>query len=393
MTRIRRAGAAMTLGLLAAAAHGQGAPGVPAVVSERGEALVMRCVNAGGSLGSLRGQGQFIRPADFNGDGRMDFLVSEGNVPCVGQPDLFRQDGQARVQLFLGDDKGGARLVFDESLVAYRLLDGRPPRLQIARQGAACGATAGPCGDELRWNPGTGRFDVVPTDGRAAPVAAASASAPAGAPSGAGGSPVLPSPIPDAQARFRAQCMQDHQAQSGGRTLPWMADACAEDWKKVVAAGPVVGALFAALPDAAGPPPALAAVRQRLAAVRWAARPKGQLLASGQLGAYEAAISGKAGRPEAFWVGWQQVGAEIPLDVPAAFAARGASLTLTRCEKLGAGEGERVWLVALPGRAPFMLRVFQRTAPTGNAWSSYAAEVPLDGRPAERGPTGCERFW
>lgn len=207
------------------------------------------------------------------------------------------------------------------------------------------------------------------------------------------GSTALPSLRPDAQARFRAQCVQDHQAQSGGRTLPWMADACAEDWKKVVAAGPVAEALFAALPDAAGPPPALAAVRQRLAAVRWASRPKDQLLASGQVGGYEAAISGKAGRPEAFWVGWQQVGAEIPLDVPAAFAARGASLTLTRCEKLGAGEGERVWQVALPGRAPFMLRVFQRTAPTGNAWSAYSAEVPLDGRPAERGPTRCERFW
>ena len=203
----------------------------------------------------------------------------------------------------------------------------------------------------------------------------------------------LPALLPDAQARFRAQCVQDHQAQSGGKTLPWMADACAEDWKKVAAAGPVVEALFAALPGAAGQPPALATLRQRLPMVRWAPRSKAPLLASGQLGAYSAVISGKAGAPDAFAIGWQQVGAEIPLDVPAAFAARGASLTLTRCEKLGVGEGERVWQVALPGREPFMLRVFQRTAPTGNAWSSYSAEVPLDGRPAQRGPTQCDRFW
>ena len=72
--------------------------------------------------------------------------------------------------------------------------------------------------------------------------------------------------------------------------------------------------------------------------------------------------------------------------------ARGAKLTLTSCEKLGVGEGERVWSVAF-GRKPFVLTVFQRTAPTGNATSSYSAEAALDGRTPRRGPTACEPFW
>lgn len=207
------------------------------------------------------------------------------------------------------------------------------------------------------------------------------------------GAPGLPPQPPDAQARFHAQCVQEHRTQSGGKTLPWMAEACTDEWKTVLGSTEVAEALFAAVPDTAGPPPALAALRQRLSMVRWAPRPKERALASGQIGAYHATVSGKPGAPDAFAIGWQQVGAAIPLEVPAAFAARGASLTLTRCEKLGVGEGERVWQVALPGRAPFMLRVFQRTAPTGNAWSFYSAEVPLDGRPAQRGPTDCERFW
>jgi hypothetical protein len=126
--------------------------------------------------------------------------------------------------------------------------------------------------------------------------------------------------------------------------------------------------------------------------VRWASRPEPGKLASGRIGAYAAGLTGK-GRADSFSISWAQVGAEIPIDVPAALQARGAKLLLTSCEQIGPGEGERVWSVTFPGRKPFALTVYQRTAPTGDANSSYGAEAALDGRAPRRGSTTCEPFW
>ncbi len=163
---------AMGIALLVAALESTAAAQqVPEPIKARVNELVAQCVRAGGQLGDMRGQGQFVIPRDFNGDGATDFLVSEGNVPCTGRPQLFRPGGLARVQLWLGDAAGGARLAFEDQLLAYRVLDGRPAKLQIARRGPACGAAR--CGDELRWNAAANRFDMAPTDGRQVAVAAA----------------------------------------------------------------------------------------------------------------------------------------------------------------------------------------------------------------------------
>lgn len=155
--------------LVAAVAASAGAQGVPEPIRARVNELVAQCAAAGGRLGDMRGAGQFVIPRDFNGDGRTDFLVSEGNLPCTGRPDLFRPGGLARVQLWLGDAAGGATLAFEDRLLAYRVLDGRPAKLQIARRGPACGGPAR-CGDELRWNAAASRFDLAPTDGRQAAI-------------------------------------------------------------------------------------------------------------------------------------------------------------------------------------------------------------------------------
>ncbi|MFN3370922.1 MAG: hypothetical protein ACK4Z0_05280 [Sphingomonadaceae bacterium] len=162
-------GLALVAGALAAPAPAQQ---VPEPIKARVNELVARCVAAGGQLGDMRGAGQFVIPRDFNGDGRTDFLVSEGNVPCTGRPQLFRPGGLARVQLWLGDAAGNARLAFEDQLIAYRVLDGRPAKLQVARRGPACGGPAR-CGDELRWNAAASRFDLAPTDGRQAAIVAA----------------------------------------------------------------------------------------------------------------------------------------------------------------------------------------------------------------------------
>lgn len=377
---------------------------VPAVIKARVNELVATCANAGGTLGDMRGQGQFVIPADLTGDGRTDFIVSEGNFPCAGKPSLFRPDGLGRLQVYAGDGAGGARLLFDDRLIAYRVLAGKPSKLQIARRGAACGPGAAAnarCGDELRWNAAASRFDAVATDGRpataravTAPQAAATA-VPAAAATPAGGKPApagaIPPVLADAATRFKANCRKIYLADKPQNT-DWIDGACADEWKRVADAQPALEQLLLAVPGGPGATPGVAELKQRMARVQWKA-PGGQGdLATGVLGGHGIGITGKA-RPEAVNVNWSKVGAEIPLDIPAALMARGATLTLTRCEKMGTGEGERTWSVSLPGRPPFALDVFQRTAPTGGAWSFYNASLRVDGAPAARGPTNCERFW
>ena len=390
------------LALLAQPALAQGP--VPEAIKARVNELVATCAKAGGTLGNMTGQGQFVIPVDLTGDGRVDFLVSEGNFPCAGKPNLFRSDGMGRLQVYAGDGAGGARLLFDERLLAYRVVAGKPSRVQIARRGPACGGAAtARCGDELRWNAGTRQFDAVATDGRpatpraiAAPQAAAATTATtAAAPAAAGGAPAPAGAIPpvraDAEARFKAGCRQRYLAEKPART-DWINDACTEDWKLVVASQPATELLLKAVPGAPGAAPSVADLKQRMTGVRWGTRAGQGELAAGQFGAYGVGIVGKA-RPESVNVNWSKVGEMVPLDIPAALEARGAKVTLVRCEKMGTGEGERAWTVALPGRSPFGLTIFQRSAPTANAFSHLAVSAQVDGAPATRGPTNCEPFW
>jgi hypothetical protein len=381
---------------MAFAATAAQAQSVPEPIKARVNDLVAQCARAGGQLGQMTGQGQFVIPRDFTGDGRTDFLVSEGNFPCVGKPALFRPDGLARVELWVGDG-ASARLGFADRLLAYRVLDGRPARLQIVRKAPACGGPAR-CGDELRWNAQSVSFEEWPTDGRkvsarpatgAAAMAAAPPSSPTTSPTTAQQAAGIPQVQPGADAAFKARCRKETLAQSGPAAAKWVDGHCAEQWGRAVAAQPLAEAMLAAVNTGAGP---VEALRRATPMVRWASRPEPGALASGRLGSTSAALSGK-GRADSFAISWMQVGALIPFDVAAALEARGARLALTACEKLGAGEGERVWSVTLPGRKPFALTVSQRTAPTANASSSYAADAALDGRAPRRGPTGCEPFW
>lgn len=378
------------------------AQAVPDAIRARVNELVAQCAGAGGTLGDMSGQGRFVIPADLTGDGRTDFLVSEGNFPCNGRPGLFRSNGEARVQVFEGLAGGAARLLFDDRLLAYRMLAGSPVRLQIARRGVACGAgAAARCGDELRWNVSARSFDLIATDGRAqtprAMVAAAvpttsAAPAPAPAPAPAGlSSAAIPPMLSDAESRFKTQCRNRYMASKPPRT-DWIAGACTEEWRRVVTSQPAAKALLRAVPAQAGERPTLDTLRQRLAGARWAAQPGRGELASGKLGTYSLGITGK-GPPESVGINWSATGADLPLDIPAALLARGATLSLTRCEQTGVGEGSRSWAVSFPGRAAFELAVDQRTAPTGDAMSYYGASVRVDGAPARRGQTACEPFW
>jgi hypothetical protein len=346
------------------------------------QALDKRCIAAGGRPGSAR----YIVAQDFTGDGRLDYLLSEGNYDCARRPDLFRQNGEARVDIFAVDARNSARRVYSDRLIGYRVLAGRPVKVQIARKGIACGdgATASTqCAAQLGWNgQGFGEGGSVSSADRAGGALSQPATAAA-----SGRAPAKLALAANARADFLARCRKDY-VKAEPSAARWADEQCKTDWQRVTAAGPVAEVMLAVLPPP-GERPALAAVKQRATGVRWQARAEPGQSASGKLAAVAVQVQGNP--PAAFGIGWMEVGADIPYDVANALRVRGVTVTEASCEKIGVGEGIRIYAGTAPGRAPFTLTIDQRTAPTANANSYYGATVGLDGRHPRRGSTtGCQ---
>ncbi len=376
---------------LSSVALAQTRPPVPSVVLDHMNDLDRRCVAAGGRAGA----GRYVVAQDFTGDGRLDYLLSEGDYDCVGRPGLFRQGGVARVDLFVVDARNAARRVYSDQLIGYRVLAGQPAKLQIARQGAACGAGSTArtqCAAQLAWN-GHGFGEAIAvSDARAssasaAPGSPATSPGPQAANAGAGAAAVAtagsaPVPLtvgPDVRPRFLADCRQAYVSRSADAAR-WADEQCVADWGKIEDSAAATDALLAALPATPGEALPLASLRQRLAGVRWAAKPGGRgLSASGRLGEFEVSVTGSPA-VKTLGVNWGEVGAEPPYDIVGAMRARGVTLTEIACEEFGSGEWQRVFAGSAPGRAPFRLELGQRTAPTANATSYYGATIDLSGR-------------
>lgn len=345
-------------------------PPLPAGVKARIAALAAECVAAGGRPGRT----PFVKAQDFSGDGRLDYLISAGDFECAGQPALFRRGGQAEVEIHVTDASGQSRRLFHDTLIAYRLLDGRPVRVQIARTGEACGAGSAArtqCGDELAWN-GNG-FDLVPTGSRAAPGKPAERPGDAVAAATADALAVQP----NAEAGFIAGCRKDILS-GNPQAGDWVDGHCRDAWGKVSASAALVDALLAAVPVEAGRRTSASALKARLPQVRWAARPEGRTATSGRLGKL-AVIAEGTPNVDTLSLGWQETGADIPYDVEGALRARGVRPDLVACQSFGAGEQTRVFAVRAAGRAPFGLTIHARGAPTANAWSMYSASADLGG--------------
>lgn len=364
-------------------AQAQTRPPIPAVVLTHMNGLDARCRAAGGQPVG----GRYVFAQDFTGDGRIDYLLSEGDYNCAGRPGAFRQNGQARVDIFVTNARNETLRAYSDILIAYRLLAGRPVKVQIARRGAACGSGASAstqCAAQLAWNGQSFGEAVSVSDANKGAVVTAAPPA-ASQPQGATGpAPAVAGAPANARAGFLGQCRSDYVRRDASAAR-WADRQCEMDWGRVVAAGPAAEALLAVAP-APGERPSLAVVRQRLTQVRWAPRATAPFLAVGALGGLSASVEGKAA-PTAVSFNWTKVGAEIPYDAVAALRLRGAVLTEASCEKMGTGEGSRVYAGSAPGRAPFTLTIDQRTAPTGSATSYYGVKIGLDGRSPPRGST------
>lgn len=364
------------------AVFAQARPPIPSVVLDHMNDLDRRCAAAGGRAG----EGRFVIAQDFTGDGRLDYLLSEGDYDCVGRPGLFRQGGVGRVDIFVVDARNAARRVYSDQLIAYRVLAGKPAKVQIARLGTACGAGSNArtqCAAQLAWN-GQGFGEAVAvSDARAPGDAAPAVTAPAPAAAAPGSvAPAAPAPLevsPEARPRFLAECRQAYVSRSADAAR-WADEQCVADWGKITASAAATDTLLAALPASADEAVLLATLRQRLAGVRWASKPRSrELSASGRLGQFEVSVTG-APAAKTLGMNWMEVGAEPPYDIVGAMRARGVTLTEIACEEFGAGEWQRAFSGSAPGRAPFRLELAQRTAPFANSNSYYGATIDLSGR-------------
>ncbi|MDE8652836.1 hypothetical protein [Novosphingobium album (ex Liu et al. 2023)] len=375
----------ISVGTLAAALLGsplvaQTRSPIPAVVLTHMHSLDTRCKAAGGREGTRR----YVIAQDFNGDGLLDYLLSEGDYECIGRPVLFRQNGQARVDIFVTDRANNARRVYSDTLVGYRVLAGAPPKVQIARKGGLCGAGSSPttqCAAQLAWN-GQGFGEAVSVNN-----AKPGAMVPPGTP----GPSSLPNPSPSqgSEVVWKVKCRSD-LVRRDASAARWADDECKTRWEHVVASSPAADFLMSTLPAASGARVTLDELKRHAPSVRWAARPTAPTIANGRLGNLDVAVAGP-GQPGSVSLGWSEVGAEIPHDIVEAMRLKGASLTQRSCEKTGAGAGTRTFAGNAPGRAPFTMVVEQQTAPLGHMQSYYTVEVRLDGRTPPQGPTsGCD---
>ncbi|MDX2275085.1 MAG: hypothetical protein NW206_06500 [Hyphomonadaceae bacterium] len=150
------------------------------------------------------------------------------------------------------------------------------------------------------------------------------------------------------EAAWVAACVERYVAQSP-QAQQWAPGSCAQEWQNVVAAGPIADALLSAAGGGAAP-------------------------SAAQLGGgLEVTSNGRT-----IEISWSEVGGLIPYDVPSALAERGATVTMIGCSQVGAGEFQKYFSVTPSGgEDPFPLGIYERSAPTGDAWSFYNVSAEL----------------
>lgn len=331
----------------------------PAAVTAKTAQLDQACLRAGG-----RPAGKpYVLVHDFTGDGRPDFLVSEGDYGCAGRPGIFQSNNQAFIEIYVADPRIGAQRVYRQQVRAYRVLNTTPRTVQIALAAPACAGGQAMCGLTLAFNPQTGGFNATPGG-----QTQAQAAAPPPGPSTAAAMAVR-----ETQADFMARCQRELIAQDP-KARQWADETCKYSWDQLAAAGPAADALIALATARTAAPLGLAQIKAATPAVRWQTQPGPTGNGVGTLGRFTAVIDMKAGTTS---FNWSANGQPVPFDLPAALKARGVGLSQIACWNLGLSEVTRVYRLTAPGKPPSALTVYSREAPTASANSSYGAILDL----------------
>lgn len=182
----------------------------------------------------------------------------------------------------------------------------------------------------------------------------------------------------ETEPQFAARCRREVLAENP-QAASWVAEECKQIWRRVQASKALVDAALALIPDAGAPPRDVAGVKARLPAVRWTARPEGETLAGGKLGALDVAAEGK-GRVDQVTFWWDAIGKFPPYDASQALEARGARVTMVACVAMGGGENSKTYRVDAPGKRPFGMTIYDRAAPTASGTAFYNVTVDMSGR-------------
>lgn len=144
---------------------------------------------------------------------------------------------------------------------------------------------------------------------------------------------------------------------------------CDARWRWAANAAPIADALLALAPAAGGT--ITADMRARLTAVRWSSATEGKL---GDLNVTLPA-SGRLS------FSWQKHGAEGFFDLIQALRMRGVTLESLGCPRypMASMGQEKVLIATAQGRAPFVLTVYGRFAPTGTEYALYDVDADFSG--------------
>lgn len=130
----------------------------PTSVTAHLRELDSRCREEGGTPSR---QLSHVKRVDITSDGIADFVFDNGDYDCGTDLPVFMGNGGAYYQVFVGDAKGGATLVYDGFGPGVRVGVNKAGRTRVivTAQGAECGSFAQARADQetcertLIWNP------------------------------------------------------------------------------------------------------------------------------------------------------------------------------------------------------------------------------------------------
>lgn len=169
-------------------------------------------------------------------------------------------------------------------------------------------------------------------------------------------------PVMQSETGFLDRCEQDWVAREPA-SAPWARGECQVRWRWAHEAAPLADAILTLTPAEGEPARTPEAARALLAKPFLPAGVSGHLTATG------------------IRLDWQEVGSEGRFNVTGALRSRGVALQTLGCPTYpGASMGrEKVMLATLPGRAPFVLTVYSRGAPTGFEPAVYEVNADFSG--------------
>lgn len=111
------------------------------------------CRELDGKVDVSTGETPYVRRADFNGDGKTDYLLSDEGLSCSTAASIYCGSAGCNNQVFLSVGTG-YRKAWDGYAQELTIdASATPARLKLALHGGACGRTgADTCYRTLAWN-------------------------------------------------------------------------------------------------------------------------------------------------------------------------------------------------------------------------------------------------